>query len=563
VNLYASDVTERKRAEADLRRAHADLEARVQERTAELTAAYSRIQQNERQYRLLAENVTDVIWTTDLELRFQFVSPSSKILSGRTPDEIQSMNLQEMLTPESFEAAMESVGDKIALEKGGPSTSARRPWTIDLEIVCADGGTVWTETTVTILRDESGNPVGLLGVTRDVEDRRRLEAQLSQAQKMEAIGRLAGGVAHDFNNMMHVVTGYSTRVLKTIPESDPHREHIAEIQKAGKRAATLTQQLLAFGRRQTLQPRLLDLNTIVSSMVRMLQSVLGEDVKIVTNLAPDAWHVKADPVRLEQVLMNLSVNARDAMPTGGTLTIETANVSLGEYHGHDPAVPPGSYVMLAVSDTGSGMDEETRERLFEPFFTTKASGQGTGLGLATVYGTVEQSGGAIRVYTAPDLGTTFKIYLPRGACGEKEDATAATAADSPGGCETVLVVEDEDSVRQLTVLELEELGYRVLQAQNPDEARQRSREHSGPIDLLLTDVVLPGGSGPDVYERLAPERPDMRVLFMSGHAEKRIVHHGVVDPGVAFIEKPFTSEQLATKVREVIARPPAAPRSGH
>jgi len=390
-------------------------------------------------------------------------------------------------------------------------------------------------------------------LARDVTARRQLEDQLRQAQKMEAVGQLAGGIAHDFNNLLTAILGCTQLLLHATPPEDARREDVEEIKNAGLRAAELTRQLLAFSRRQVLAPKLLDMNSVVANMDKMLRRLIGEDVALVTELAADLGPVNADPGQLEQVLLNLAVNARDAMPQGGRLTIATANVVLTEeYAERHHRLPPGQYVLLAVSDTGVGMDEATQKHLFEPFFTTKEVGKGTGLGLATVYGIVKQSGGYIWVYSEPGHGTTVKVYLPRVA-GAAEPLPAAEAApELRRGTETVLLVEDAAPVRTLARKSLENCGYRVLDAADGRAALDLSAHHAGGIDILVTDVVMPGMSGRELAERLAPLRPGMRVLYTSGYTDDAMVHQGVLRSGVAFLQKPFVPESLARKVREVL-----------
>src|SRR5438105_8556730 len=391
---------------------------------------------------------------------------------------------------------------------------------------------------------------------RAEEALRQSEERLRQAQKMEAVGRLAGGVAHDFNNLLTVITSYSDLLLEDLGPADPKRDDVQQIRKAAEGAAALTRQLLAFSRQQVLQPKALDLKATVAGTEKLLKRLIGEDIQLTTFLAPDLGVVKADPGQIEQIISNLAVNARDAMPSGGRLTIEAANVDMDETYvrGHAPA-GPGRYVMLALSDTGIGMDQQTKARIFEPFFTTKEPGKGTGLGLATVYGIVKQSGGFIWVYSEPAHGTSFKVYLPRVAepAEPAEPAATATATAEPtGGTETVLVVEDAASVRMVTRQVLERVGYVVLEAPNGETALRLAAKHHGPIQLLLTDVVMPGLSGRQLAEQLAKLRPDMKVLYTSGYADHAIVHHGILDSGIAYLQKPFTPEALGRRVRQVL-----------
>ncbi|TAL11564.1 MAG: response regulator [Nitrospirae bacterium] len=384
----------------------------------------------------------------------------------------------------------------------------------------------------------------------------KLEEQLRQAQKMEAVGRLAGGIAHDFNNVLTIIKGYSDLALGQMAPQDPQRARLQYIKDAGERAASLTRQLLAFSRRQVLESKVLDLNAIVTNLYEMLPRLIGEDIDIVSILKPGLGRMKADPGQIEQVILNLAVNARDAMPQGGKMTIETANVALDENYARDHAtVQPGPHVMLAVSDTGHGMDAETSARIFEPFFTTKEIGQGTGLGLAMVYGIVKQSGGSIWVYSEPGKGTTFKIYFPR-----VEDALEVQepAEDRPRilrGTETVLVAEDEEMVRNLMQTILEAQGYAVLVARNATEALSIGHRHHGSIPLLVTDVVMPGMSGRELAAQLAMVHPEAKVLYVSGYTDDAVVRHGVLNAGLAFLQKPFSAESFLFKVRDALDTP--------
>ncbi len=392
----------------------------------------------------------------------------------------------------------------------------------------------------------------VLVTATDITDRKRLEVQLQQAQRLESVGRLAGGIAHDFNNLLTVISGYSDLALRRMERDDPTRRDIEEVRRAGERAGTLTRQLLAYSRKQLLRPKILDLNVVVAEMSKMLVRLIGEDVELRVRLDPSLGRVRTDPGQIEQVIANLAVNGRDAMADGGRLTIETGNVELDDAYArtHFDA-RPGPFVMLAVTDTGAGMDTSTMAQIFEPFFTTKEVGRGTGLGLATVYGIVRQSGGLIDVTSEVGRGTTFQVYLPR-VPDEPPEPVVPKEEVAPRGTETVLVVEDQSDVRGLVSKTLAESGYEVFEAPDGEEALELAESYPRRIHLMVTDVVMPRMSGRQLAERLALSRPDMRVLYMSGYTENAIAQHGVVEEGIAFLAKPFTSETLARKVREVL-----------
>jgi PAS domain S-box-containing protein len=418
-----------------------------------------------------------------------------------------------------------------------------------------NGETLIIEKALTPLRDGSGEITHFISTGRDITERRQLESDLRQAQKMDAIGRLAGGVAHDFNNLLLVISAYAELMLDSLAVEDPLRRNVGEIMTASRRAADLTRQLLAFGRKQMQLLQVLDLNTVIAEITTMLPRLIGEDIDLVFLPAQALGKVKADPVQIEQVVMNLAANARDAMPGGGTLTIETATVQVDEsYVQRHSIVPLGDYVLLTVADSGQGIAAEHLPHIFEPFYTTKEAGKGTGLGLATVYGIVKQNGGFVWVYSEPGLGTTFKIYLPQvhSLTSDVRIDSDKLIASSPRGCETVLLVEDEASVRQASRQFLTKNGYTVLEASDGADALRASREHTGPIHLMVTDVVMPKISGPKLAERLADERPDMKVLFVSGYAENTILHHGKIDVANRFLPKPFSLKMLAKKIREVL-----------
>jgi signal transduction histidine kinase/ActR/RegA family two-component response regulator len=423
------------------------------------------------------------------------------------------------------------------------------------------GETFPGETNVFYLKNIYNHITGYIGIIRDVSEREqdkaekdRLETQLRQAQKMEAIGRLAGGVAHDFNNLLTTITGNAQLGLMELTRDNELYELLEEIKEAGDRAGNLTRQLLAFSRRQILQPEILDLNHVILDLKKMLRRLISEDIHLETLLASSLGYVEADPGQLEQVIMNLAVNARDAMPEGGRLTIETADVELHEAYaqGHGNLIVPGAYVMLAVSDSGTGMSLEVQNQIFDPFYTTKGKGKGTGLGLSTVYGIVKQSNGNIWVYSEQGKGTTFKIYLPL-AGKERSGQRAKTLMQTElEGSEVILVVEDDPSVRKIAVKNLTRYGYSVLSAATPAEAITLCTEQKVHIDLVLTDVVMPGMSGKELVHTLWEQGMQVKVVYMSGYTENAIVHHGVLDPGLIFLQKPFSPESLTRKVREAL-----------
>jgi PAS domain S-box-containing protein len=479
--------------------------------------------------------------------RFQLVNQLFYEITGFGPDEAGKIDPWGLVYPDDRENVRK---EALNMLRGKTST----PY--EYRILTKDGEIKWILETVTSTQYQGKRAT--LGFFMDVSEHRELEKKFVQAQKMEAVGRLAGGLAHDFSNMLAVIMWYATLLAKNLHKEDPIYAHAEGIKKAANQAGSLIRQILAFSRKQMLQPQVTNLNVIVANIEKMLKRLIGEDIEMVLFLDAAAEDVKVDPGQMEQVLMNLAVNARDAMPLGGKLTIETGNVFLDHaYTQKHPYVEPGHHVMLAVSDNGMGMDGETRARVFEPFFTTKEAGKGTGLGLSTVYGIVKQSGGAVEVYSEPGQGTTFKVYLPAvSAAAAAEASKPATAEHVPlRGTETLLLVEDEALLRGPVADTLRFYGYRVLEAGDGREALLISERHQGPIHLMLTDVVMPQMSGRELAERLGPLRPEMKVLFMSGYTEDAIVHHGVLESAMPYIQKPFTPESLVGKIREALDSP--------
>jgi two-component system cell cycle sensor histidine kinase/response regulator CckA len=498
-------------------------------------------------HRKVLDNSTDIISLLDLEGQVVFTSGAVEEVLGRKPEDVVGEPFAGMVHPDDLEQCGELIARALAGEQVEPFT---------VRVKHVDGSWRMVEGVPAAIVGDDGKPELLLAVARDVTERRQLEEELRQSQRIEAVGRLAGGIAHDFNNLLTAIVGYGELAIAKLGD----REHVAradveEMNRAAERAAALTHQLLAFSRRQVLKPTVLDLNASVQELNTMLSRLLGEHVELRTVLDPQVGRVKVDAGQLGQVVVNLALNGRDAMPKGGRLTIETFNAELDdEWATRHVGGRGGSYVAIAVSDTGMGMDAATRERIFEPFFTTKGPGEGTGLGLATVYGIVKQSGGYLSVYSEEGRGTTFKIYLPR--VDEHVTPVRRAAEDTAElrGVETILLVEDEQVVRSLVQEMLERSGYRVVAAESPARALELARTHNGGIDLLLTDVVMPGMSGRDLAEMLVAERPGLRVLYASGYTRDAISSQGVIDEGTCFLEKPFTSAALGRAVRDVLGR---------
>jgi hypothetical protein len=517
---FILDVSERKRAESALR-------------------------ESEERTRAIVETAVDGIITIGEDGRIESFNPAAERMFGYAAPEVLGRNVSVLMPSPHREEhdghiARYLAGGEARIIGIGREVEGRR----------RDGSVFPLDLAVAEFR--VGAARAFAGIAHDLTERKRLEEQLRHAQKMEAVGRLAGGVAHDFNNLLGVITGYSELAGRSLDPDHPGRRRIAEVLKAAERAAGLTRQLLAFSRKQSLSPKVVDLSALVQDLERMLRRLIGEDVELVVRLAPGLRAVRVDPGQMDQVVMNLAVNARDAMPRGGRLTLATAEVGAEELQAAAHwGVAPGRYLRLTIEDTGHGMDDETRARLFEPFFTTKPAGEGTGLGLATVYGIVKQSGGHILVDSSVGSGTRFSIYLP--SIAEVPDAPAESPAAPARGGETILLVEDQEALREVTRQSLEDLGYRVLAAEDAEAGLALATEHPGEIDLLLTDVVMPGTSGPELAARIAGDWPGTRVLFMSGYTSDVLGRHGVLDPGTQLVEKPFTQRELAHRVRAALS----------
>jgi PAS domain S-box-containing protein len=504
------------------------------------------LRQSEERFRAIFESTALGIKLTSLDGRLLQANRSLEELLGYGPDELAGATLADLTHPEELGEDHRLLAEMV--------DGRRESYQEERRLLRSDGTELSANVTASVVRDGDGTPTFAIGMVQDVTRRKQLEEQLRHAQKMEAIGRLAGSIAHDFNNVLTVIETYSAFALTGLSASEVAvRKDIEEIKKAGQQASALTRQLLAFSRRQVLQPHLLDLNEIVADTETMLRRLIGDDVHVVTSLSAELGAVRADANEIVQVLINLAVNARDAMPAGGTLTLETANVVLERPEtGNGVEAPPGSYVRLTVRDTGTGIEPEIQSRIFEPFFTTKERGKGTGFGLSTVYGIVAQSDGYVFVRSRPGEGAAFTVYLPRVAAGEPRPSETAPAGGVPATSGTVLLVEDEDRVRDAIRRILGDAGYTVLEAFDGDEGLRIAERYDGRIDLLVTDVVMPALSGSELVDRLVPLRPETKVLYVSGYTAENDVSASLTADGVDFLQKPFTEEALREKARSLL-----------
>jgi PAS domain S-box-containing protein len=519
----ARDITERKQAEEEMR-------------------------QSQQKLRIHFEHTPLAVVEWDLDFRVAAWNPSAERIFGYSRLEALGQHAR-FIVPPQYREHVNHTWEALLKQAGGTRSTN--------DNVTKDGRSISCEWYNTPLVDESGRVLGVASLVQDVTERVALEERLRQSQKMEAVGRLAGGVAHDFNNLLTVILGYSQILADGLPEGSRLADNTAQIKSAADRAAGITRQLLAFSRKSVLSPRVINLNDVVLNLDSLLRRLIGEDIEVRTVPANDLGSVKADPSQIEQVLMNLALNARDAMPRGGTVTLETGNVTLdGTYARDHQSVEPGRYVMLAVSDTGEGMGPETQARIFEPFYTTKEVGKGTGLGLSMVYGIVKQSGGYIWVYSEPDRGTTFKIYLPRVDQPAEVVGGDTRTPKVQRGTETILLVEDDEQLRALTSSVLGHCGYNVLVASTPEDGLAICKSTSHDIRLLVTDVVMPRMNGRQLAEQAQQIRPGMRVLYISGYTNDAIAHYGVLDPGLWFLPKPYALSSLIAKVREVLDSAP-------
>lgn len=555
--------------EEKVKAANRTLEETVQKRTEQLaktnialkkelakhTQTEKAMRESEEKYRLLAETAIDFILVHNLAGHITYANKAGLELSGYAEEELLAMSITDLIDHQELEA----IAQRSAQRKAGDHSV----YLYEIEFINKAQRRVPVEITSSPVVQEDGTISGILIVARDITQRKKMEAehqqldlQLRQAQKLEAIGQLTGGIAHDFNNILTAINGFSELLQLRLPADSPLQSMVENILKSGKRATSLISQLLAFSRKQIIEPKIVDINTVITELDKMLRRIINEDIEFQTQLATDIWTVKIDPTQLEQVILNLVVNARDAMPQGGKLILKTENASFSQnFLSEQEKIEAGDYSLLTISDTGTGMDEETKAHIFEPFFSTKMKGKGTGLGLSTVYGIVRQNNGYIRVDSQKEEGTTFSIYFSRVFETADQSPQYSITNATPEGSETIILVEDDPAVLNLSVHTLQERGYIVLPVKNGEDALQMSLTGQGKPDLLITDVVMPNISGKKVAQELGKRFPDLKVLFISGYTDKVISHHGILDTDINFLQKPFSITALTQKVREILDRP--------
>ena len=496
------------------------------------------LRKSEEKYRNLIEHASDGIFVTKPDGSFLNGNSSGCTMLGYSREEISHLNLQDVMVKNSHSNPLSRFAE----------LQPEETVLIEQELQRKDGAKFIGEISAKKL-----SALEILAIIRDISERKELEEKLRQSQKMESVGRLAGGIAHDFNNLLTVILGYSNFILTDTKEDIPFKEDIIEIQRAGQRAADLTRQLLAFGRKQILDMKTVNLNIIIKNMENMLRRLIGENIQFTILPAKDLGNIKADSVQVEQILLNLAANAKDAMKDGGALTIETKNIGLDEkYIENRLEINPGNYVLLTISDAGSGMTKDIVNKIFEPYFSTKGLGKGTGLGLATVYGIVKQSNGYIWVYSEPNIGTTFKIYFPRIDDEPAVNKIQEERTNSFNGTENILIIEDSEGVRKMTCTALKRRGYQIYEAKDGEEALQKITNFEGTMDLLITDVVLPKMNGKELADKIKKLKPDIKIIFMSGYTDETIVHQGILEAGIEFIQKPFSPNKFAEKVRQIL-----------
>ena len=553
--LLNEEIVVRKQAQNELMEHKENLERMIAERTSELSEKNTELQASEKRYRLLADNINDVIWMANNDLSLTYISPSVEKMLGYSAPEAISLGLKQLCIPESFDQLWHLYEETLKTVKEKEDAKERH-LTLECKFFKKDKNIVNVEITLSLIIGHQSEVIGVGGITRDIGERvksqrekEKIQIQLAQSQKMEAVGTLAGGVAHDFNNMLSAIIGYSELSLQEMNSSNPLRKNLDRILDAARRSANLTRQLLAFARKQTIVPEILDINEAVGSVLKMIRRLIGENIELAWLPGTCSCRIKMDPTQIDQILVNLCVNARDAISGVGRITIETGMVS---YDGENTECRPGTYVLLSVSDNGQGMDRETLNHIFEPFFTTKKLGAGTGMGLATVYGIVKQNKGMINVYSEAQLGTTFKIYLPCYFAEPQMYKTENIAEMPQGRGETILMVEDDPMILEMGKEMLQKIGYKVISANTPFEAMRLTEELKDKIHLVLTDVIMPEMNGRELMEKLQKIRPDIKYMYMSGYTADIIARQGVLDQGIQFIQKPFSHSGLAAKVREAI-----------